>query len=51
MMELARREQFLFGGNDLAFYWMENINCMIKLIGKEEISKDAVVMFSRQKDS
>jgi hypothetical protein len=47
MTALARREQFLFGGADLAFYWIENINCMIKFIGKDEISKDAVVMFSR----
>ena len=51
MTELARREQFLFGARDMAFYWMEDVNCMDKMIGNENLGSDAMVMFSREKDS
>ena len=52
MTELARREQFLFGGKDLHFFWLEDINCMSKFVKEEElVMNDAMVLFTREKDS
>lgn len=52
LTEMARRERFLFGGRDIAFFWMEDLNCMQKLVGtQEEMGRDALVLFSREKDS
>ena len=52
MTELARREQFLFQGKYLGFYWIEDLNCMIKYMGGlKDIENDGIVMFTREKNS
>lgn len=52
LTELARRERFLYGRRDVAFYWMEDLNCMNQLVGtQEDMGRDAAVIFSREKDS
>ena len=50
MLELARRETFLFKGRDFNFYWFEDMNCMKKLSGAEGLDQDAVVLYTREKD-
>ena len=51
LTELARREQFLFKGRDLNFYWMEDINCMSKYGGLDTYGGDTVVLFTQEKNS
>lgn len=52
MTELARRERFLYGRRDVAFFWMEDLNCMNQMIGtQDDMGRDAGVLFSREKDS
>jgi len=51
MTELARREQFLFNGRDLNFYWMEDLNCMSKYGGLDTYGGDTIILFTREKES
>lgn len=51
LIELARREQFLFKSRDIDFYWIEDLNCMKKYGGVDTSAPDdALVMFSREQD-
>ena len=55
MGELARREQFLFKGQDVSFHWISDLNCMSKYVGETEepgeaLTLDTIVMFTNEKD-
>ena len=51
LTELARREQFLFKGRDLNFYWMEDINCMSKYGSIDNYGGDTIVLFTQEKNN
>ena len=52
LTELARRENFIFKGKDVKFYYIENVNCMGKYVGTEgdALKSDTIVLFSREMD-
>ena len=49
LTELARREQFLFKGRDLSFFWIPDPSCITAFgaVEQKDATTDVLILFTR----